>query len=56
MTEAPANARSAEQLLRAGRVHAVLAIPRPTSPADLKRGRATRVALLDNAQRGVHSG
>lgn len=55
VTEAPANARSAEQLLRAGRVHAVLAIP-PDFSADLKRGRATRVALLDNAQRGVHSG
>jgi len=54
VTEAPANARSAEQLLRAGRVHAVLAIP-PDFSADLKRGRATRVALLDNAQRGVHS-
>ena len=55
VTEASANARSAEQLLRAGRVHAVLAIP-PDFSADLKRGRATRVALLDNAQRGVHSG
>lgn len=51
----PLSAAEAERLLRGGQVHAVLAIPSGLA-RDIKQGRAAQVALLDNAQRGVHSG